>query len=507
MGDNFLKIKKKHMTASIVASAVFGVCLALLCVGAVLLGIKLGGVKIHALYYVLIGVVVCAAAGGVFFLITYPRDKKLAKKLDESYSLGEKVQTMVEFAHCDDTMISLQREDTEAVLGALRPKKIRPVQIAKLAAVPVLSLALFLTGAIVPSRYVQAEEVDPPFNATEVQIIQLTQLIGEVRESALAEAVKDGTVVVLQNLLDGLGEEKTESEMRTAVITTVTLADGILSSANSLSAICANFATTDRMKELANVSASCAFYYRSDNIRLTDFASVGRKAERAEQAVPEVLTQSMKKIKEPWQELALDALSADLTAFCEELSAYTLSGFDERDAFYASLSALDEALHVAVANIATGGYPLANILSQLDEAFASYVKNAAPALAAQSYNTMMNAYVRVRLAAIFNIPESAFPKIKIPESLESGSTTPGTDPGDTEQNGGGDSDKEHLRGGNEQIYYAPEEQYVKYAEKLGEYNAKMLEYLRSGEISEEMQNYIRAYFDILYSNIQEQNAN
>lgn len=509
VSEQFLKIKKKHMTAAIVASAVFGVCAALVVVGILLLCFKLCGVKFHPALYLPVALGVMALAGGLFFFFVRPRDKALAKKLDESYDLGEKVQTMIEYAHSDDAMAVLQREHANETLSNLRPKKIKATQIVKLAVVPVLALALFFTGTFVPARKADAGNEDPAWNPTERQIILLTELIDEVNASRLDDTLIDGIDVVLNNLLAGLENELTQGEMRSSVISSVVMIDSMISSANSAIAVTQNLNSSDRVKTFSNACSSAAFYYRNDGIRLTDFASVGAKLERAEQAIPEMLRDAAKKIKDPWQEITLDEIKAELTAFGAELSPFAQANVPETDGLYVAVKALRDEIGVIVENIESGGYPAENILAQIDDAFTVFSAKASPALAMQSYNTSMNAYIRARLAAIFGISASDFPPIKLPEGM----TDSGSSSGDDDENnntGGAPGDEEQIRGGDGMIYDPVTEKYRPYGEVLKDYDAKMTEYVRSGDISEEAIKFITAYFDILtssYNNKGDQGAN
>lgn len=501
MSGNFLKIKKKHLTAALIASAVFAVCFALLCTGALLLVFKLSAVKL-GLYWIAVGfgIALCsAAAGGLLFLFLRPRDKKLAKKLDEGYDLGEKVQTMVEYRDNDDDMAVLQREQTDDVLGRLRPKKIKATQVVKLAVVPVLSVAMLLTGAIVPSR-ASAGEVDPPFNPTEAQIVRLTQLIGEVKDSQLGDDLKNGVTVVLDNLLGGLENDETQSAMKESVLASVTMIDGMVAASNSAAAICTKIGSEEKIKAFASSVLGAAYYYRSDGIRLTDYESVERKYDKSETGVPATLERSVNSLTEGWEQFDGEALGAQLTLFLNEIAPYKTAGYAETDGLYAAFATLEGALRTVNGKIGNG-YAVENLLKETDDAFAAFVTNAAPALSVQSYNTMMDEYVRTSLGKIFGVN---IPALALPEGVQNGGSSGNTGGNTEDNNGGGGADGDLVGGSKDTIYYPPKEEYLPYMEVIGEYDQKISAYIESGAISGELADIINMYLDILI-NVSKQN--
>ncbi len=502
MSENFLKIKRKHLTAAIVASAVFAVCFALLCTGALLLACKLTAVKL-GFYWIAAAcgiVLLSAGAGALLFLLVRPKDKKLAKKLDEGYGLGEKVQTMVEFRESDEAIVVLQRERTNETLGTLRPKKIRASQAIRLAIVPVLSLAMFLAGAIVPSR-AGAAPVDPPYDPTEAQIVRMTQLIREVKESRLEEELKGGITVVLENLLSGLNDDETQSAMRESVTASVAMIDGMVAASNSAPALCGKMASTERIKTFAVGVLNAAYYYRSDGIRLTDFESVGRKYDKSETGIPAALEKTTAKLTEGWEEFDGDALKTNLTELIGEIAPYRSAGFAETDGLYAAFAQLERSLGV-VAEKVGNGYTVEFLLGETENAFAQFVKDASAPLSMQSYNTMTDEYVRATLADIFGVE---LPALALPDGVQSGGSS-GSNGGNTDESGGGEGDEEFLGGSKDTIYYPPQEKYLPYMQIINEYDKKISEYIKSGAISDELAEIINEYLDIL-TNIAQQNAN
>ena len=501
MNEIFEQIKKKELIRALIVSVASGICLALLAAGGLLLSFKLCNVYLHAGYYVLIAFAVALVTAGAVFLWLRPTDKKLAKKLDKQFGLDEKVQTMVMYRESGEEMAVLQRKKTGEVLSSLPPKKATPFQIARLCVIPVLALALFFTGAFYPKK-VEANP-PPPFDITRTQIIDLTQLIEEVNASYLGEDLKEGCAQVLSNLLDGLKTEEEEKKMQLAVVSAVTLIDGMISSRNSSLAVADLLTSSDRIKSFATAATDGAFYYRIDGVRLTDFDSVAVKYDRSENGVQNVLASNIEGLLAGWKEMETAALKSDLELFLNELAPYKQASFTaEDDEFVSSLGTLERALQTIVENIASGGYPDEEIAAQLENAFNAYRLTASAALSVQSYGTMMNVYIRTRLSDIFNVPQSLFPPLALPAAGAGGSDS---DSSSDNSSSGGKGDEEQIRGSNDYIYYPKEERYVPLSEVLDEYDRKITEYLRGGEVSEELAKFIQEYFDILFTQIKEEN--
>ena len=72
-----------------------------------------------------IGSAVTLVVGMAFFLIKRPTDKRVAKRLDISFGLNEKVQTMVAFRDEEGAMIEIQRNDTESILSEIHSKRLK----------------------------------------------------------------------------------------------------------------------------------------------------------------------------------------------------------------------------------------------------------------------------------------------------------------------------------------------------------------------------------------------
>ena len=193
MGESFKKIKSKYFKGAIILSVIIGVCAGLIAVGAVMLTLKLNKIVINGGYYALIAVGTAGIVGALFFLILRPTDKRVAKRLDRDYALGERVQTMVEFSQSFDDMAVLQRNDTSERLKGMSPKKPALKYMLLSLLIPVMACGLFLSGMMVKNPEVGGNsdiKPEPPVEFDDWQKVRLNTLISNVKASNMEETPK-----------------------------------------------------------------------------------------------------------------------------------------------------------------------------------------------------------------------------------------------------------------------------------------------------------------------------
>ena len=117
MNEGFLKFKRRLRKAAMLKACAFG----LLCgmaVGSVLVILfKRGVISLPVLVSCAIGALVALVSGLAAAIIFLPSDKKIAVLLDNEFSLGESVQTMLAYKDESGMIIDIQRREAEADLG------------------------------------------------------------------------------------------------------------------------------------------------------------------------------------------------------------------------------------------------------------------------------------------------------------------------------------------------------------------------------------------------------
>lgn len=501
MSDSFEKLKKRFLINAVIVSVVCGVSAGVFCAFAVLLALKLSGIAINAGFYVLIGFGVAAACGGVLFLALRPTDKKVAKKLDNEYSLGERAQTMVEFGNSEGEIIALQRADATERLAAL-PKKSYFSGLVKIIAIPVLAIAMLFTGTFVNGASANPN-VDPPVSITDMQKRKLSQLIEDVKKSDLEEGVSASVVVVLEELLDGVDDFKVESVMKSSVISAVTVIDQLFAAENSFVKINVELSKYDKTSLIATSILKGAISYKSST-KIKTLAKVNSLAESGDAIISEYLTAGIKQEREilcgneETEGLRDRALKAEITEFLNSYNAaLEASGYAETDdALFAALNTLSVKLEGYGESAVNGGYSPATLWDYIGGAMDEFVNSGTVALSVQMYNCMMDEFVRENLAEIFGLRSSELPAQDTVVPDDPG-TPPGLeDPEKPNEGSPGPGDPEY--GSKDIIYDHEKEANVEYGPVFTEkYYPKMQELVNSGKISDELISILNEYFRTL----------
>ena len=155
---------------------------------------------------VLCGVGAFAVSAGLLFLILFPRDRHLAKRLDNELALGEKTQTMLEFINDESDMVRIQREDTNERLKSLPTNALKQRRIWLNVIAPVLAVAMLMPAILIPLK---ADTTPPPYvepdvEATAWQKTAVIELIAYVEASALESTPKAEVLEHLNALLVSL---------------------------------------------------------------------------------------------------------------------------------------------------------------------------------------------------------------------------------------------------------------------------------------------------------------
>ncbi len=494
MNESFKKLKKRFLKNSIIKSVICGVSFGLLATGAALISLKLAKVAIHPAFYALIGVVCALAAGGCAFLFLRPTNKKIAKKLDKEYALEERIQTMVEFSDSESDIAGLQRADAEERLNTLPKRKTSPKKFWQYIAAPVLAVALFVTAVAIPGRGTNAND-DPPFDISGVQAIALKGLIDDVKKSELEETLSAQTVVVLEGLLAGLEETKHESVMRRAVISAVSLIDGIFENANTYAVLATEFSKTERTQKFGSSITAAVTSYKTPT-KITTLQKVNELSSSGDSKIAAALEVSVDALKEEFGEFYGSALDSQIRLFLTPFTAgLAETGYSASDGLYGALEQYSLAMLDICEKILGGGYTSKNIQSQIATACDKYVQSATVALSEQMYNCMMDEFVREKLAEIFGIKSTDLPS-KGPNLPDSDGDEQPVEPGEPDDgtNGGGFGEGGVNHGSNDIIYSPEDEKHVEYGEVFNKYYAEAEERLKSGEISEELIKFISEYF-------------
>lgn len=215
MNNQFLLFLKKARRDIWLKALAAGVSAALAVTGGLLLAAKL---LIWPLSACLYGIAALPLVAGLFLLLHRTGEKKLARRLDNEFSLHEKVQTMIAFEDSQEPMAQVQRQDTVEKLGQIPTKSLRFTHRWVYVLALVLSAALMVAAAACPAR-IQEEAppvVEPPRDISDWEWQALDDLITWVSNSDADEAVmKPKTLSQLNTLRSWLANNSvTETALK-----------------------------------------------------------------------------------------------------------------------------------------------------------------------------------------------------------------------------------------------------------------------------------------------------
>ncbi len=505
MDASFKKIKKKFLVFAIIKSLICGVSAGLFAVGAVLLALKLAGIPIHGGYYALIGICVASVCFGIVFPFMRQDDLKVARKLDKDYALRERVETMVAFEKDGGDIACLQREDAQTKLENLPKKKPDFKKLWQYILIPFVAVALFVSAVAVKDRYPDGDDSDKVYAVTQWQLNSLKEIIDNVGDCELSEGVKQSTVETLEGFYNALVLGVPEITFNTVLLATVRAVDGILASESTYYAICTQLVTSEAYEPLADTVVSSVKAFQG-LVKVNSYDAV--KARAAE------LEADIDKLCRLYLLNGEDSLLNHFKKITQEEGLmYRLNEYKDGLAELLEKSQVqaDDGLVGAFSSFMAGIAETTELERRTDEyiyrmlqlnAFDPLANSLPFYLYLQSYNYLVDEYIRERLATVFGYPSANLPLLKLDVEKPNGGGEEPEDPGEEGPPGGGLGPGD-IHYGSDDIIYDPEKGYVSYGEVINEYYSRVLGQIIEGGIPEDVANILTKYFDLLMSGIED----
>lgn len=502
MDAGFKKLKKKFLIYSIIKSLICGVSAGLFAVGAVLLSLKLAGIPIHGGYYALIGVCVACVCFGIVFPFLRPTDLKVARKLDKEYALRERVETMVAFKDDGGDIAQLQREDAGSKLENLPEKKPDFKKLWQYILIPVIALAVFVTAVFVPDRYPDESGAAENYNVTEWQLSSLKEVIAGVEQCELDDEVKQRTIEILDGFYDSLIAGIPQITFQTVFLSTVLAVDEVIITGNSYAAICKQLVTSEVYEPLSDTIVESVKAYKGI-VKINSYDAVVARAKDLEADIDSLcrlyLISGEESLLNHYKTVTqADGLMTQLKEYKNGLDELLQkAGSDAGDGLYTSLTSFVSGIaETAALEGRTDNY-VYNMLES--NAFRPLANSLPFFLYLQSYDYLMDEFIRERLSGIFTTP---VPTIVLDIEKPNGGGDDPEDPDNKDPNGSGGIGKGEMKYGSDDIIYDPEKGYVSYGEVINDYYSRVLGQIIEGDIPEDIANILTNYFDMLMSGIE-----
>ena len=471
MGKGFLKFKRKAHIVAFIKSLIIGVSLGLIVFSTLLILHKREVILFKPINSALVGVGVTVVAFVAVYLLLKPRDKRIAKRLDEELVLQERVQTMLAFQDSAEEMQCLQRRDADERLSAMRTSALRFGNLWRFIAMAVLSLGMLITSLCVPAIK-PPQPQDPNFDLNDWQRVSLQNLIEYVEDSDMQQSPKQFTLDKLNGLLVALDEVEKESVMKSHVVQVIVAVDDKVDKVNSSTTI------RNKLGETAD----------TDVIKL---ANALRKLQNSA---------SVEGLSDLRTVFAYYTYQQTVASFARNVnSALEDSGYDQTDALYL-------AIEEWIANLQAEADKYSSHTAQSLESalhgengiggiFTRFADKAHAALVQQKTNRRVATYVQTELMNIFKLTDEDIPELDNDDEED----FQGSQDNDDEEKGPapGSPDDGETNYGSEDLIFDPERGFVHYGEVLTDYENIMDEWLQDDNVPEELKQMIRDYFNSL----------
>lgn len=512
MDENFKKYKRKYRLSAIIKSVVCGLSFGLLVVGVLLLALKLNAILLNAGYYVLIGFGAAIVCGGLMFLLFNPSDKRVAKRLDNEYHLNERTQTALAYNGKEGVLVELQSEDTSEKLRSLPKLKFKFSKIWQYCLIGVLAVSMALTGALVPAQQAAAiippvGDADYPWRISQLEIVNMRELIANVKDSHLDEDTKTSVVDVLEELLTDLGPVTKLGEKDKLVYDAVDEINGIITPINSYNSYVEELGIWDQ-KYLSHAVMRGVIIYRS--YKLTSYAYVQAFYNEEFDLVGDAIAGPIEVLRKEF--INSEDISVKIFSTCTAIGAAIATVGDTEDKIYKVLDWFIKQLSELREQLTEVGGPELEddeldgddyeleLQFRLNEMFQSFSERLSAALEIQAYNFAMNKFLGNKLKIIFDLPidpdDDPLGEYD-PDNPVTPNPHPPAPPGIDDPPGLPDFAT------NDKIFEPPGSgsgfggKYVTLEEVYYYYLGILQEMLMEGNLTEEQVRVIRAYFDML----------
>ncbi len=500
MVERFVQLKKRAALQALLYAVVTGVFSAMLLFGGLFALFKRVQPDFPWYGYLLCCLGVFLLVGGGILLFTYPTTKRFAKYLDERFALGERVRTSVQFSGKEGAVLTLQREQTQALLSTLPKQKKGVLWAVKLFLLPILAIATLTGSFFVPKKQAATPPPykEPVYETTLYNIKDLEALIANVQKSGLPEDMKGIYDTGLQALLALIQtEEPAQKEVIASVNSCMDLIVNATEEGNSYNAVLSAIEEVAALSPLSQaLKESGRAYKLMEGVNLYSFATLENKEEALLALVSgewkEYVDSLSTALAERTQEEYVVYATAYAGLLCDALEWAEVAALPQTDKIKVGLTAITRALQDSVADIedAASGVPFAtaraNAILEMEYTYdINKEVSVVAALGGQAYNVMIRDYALQTLSSIFGVP------LPTEEDEMLG--------GDSESvgggvNGGGSGNLEYPDDGL--VLDPTDGQYKPYGMLLAEYYKKVTELMESDpEMSEELKAYIKAYFE------------
>ncbi len=492
MTQQFDAIKKKYVLSAVLHSVAFGICAGLLVCGITLLCLKMAQIDLAWFWHLAIGFGTALFAFAIMLACIMPSKQRIARLVDNKYSLAERVQTMVEYSNSTSAIAKLQREDTEQKLSSLPKDKVSWQKILLNCILPIVCIVVFIAGVALPKKVdtiiPDTPYVPPTVDIGKIEKNQLENLIENVESSSLPSSLKQQYLDELNSLLANTSEKITEDARK--AFGQASLDAIIQMTANHTSFEEAFEALTSQFTILGEAVQAGALYYTSLGVNeLVNFNAVNGLASDIEKTADAMILNATNNVlgamfadiegetSEDWAKYTLT-----LTGYCNTLTT-ALENIPEGN-LHSNLTSLLQILQKWAVKQPSDGYTLSAIKAQLILDVKAFNSSASVTLSSEAYVKLIERHVVLMLCNIFGLDVPQQDELK-----DDSSFTPGTPP-----NNKTESDDKVYPSENE-LYDKSSQTYKHYVDVYTNYSGDISKILSDPNVPQELAQIIRTFYE------------
>lgn len=481
MSDGFKKFKQKIVFEVLIKCISVSVSFSLISIFLPILLFKLNKLEYNLFVLIGLGLGIGLITMGLMLLFLYPRNKKVAKRLDKQLVLNEKVQTMLEYIDQDEPMIKLQREQTSNILKSLSLKSftmkfsvffIAFISLIGLFALTVTVSALAISGVeenveIDDDQNNQnQQDQEPDYELDDWTTLAILNIIEYVEAADFDNSLKTKYISLLNGLIEDLKKDIKDSEVDTLVKNVI----------------------TNVQYELDKINSNKEIYEVLRNSNVSTISALGSQINRLdEEQVKNALDGLIIFIGGNSQ--AVVELDAE---FGELLKKSVLStALANDDLFKAIIQFADKIRDTR--NTSDVDYAVQNVIDM-------YADDILNAVNYQAKNKDVAIYIETKLIEIFELTsgDDVDNDIDIDDGTNNDTTDP-EDPDKLPDDGSGGLGSGEIIFGSDDIFFDPDFGKVVFGEVINIYSGDIRGRFEDGLIPEELLEYYIYYYDILYN--------
>ena len=500
MNGRFLRFKRKFRFIGITKSILLGLFFGFVAGGVFLLLSKREIIPFEERLYLPIAIGVFVFFSATLYLVFRVSTSRAASRVDEVLSLDEKVQTMIQYRKQNETIVMLQRADTENTLAAANRGLIKFKFWWLFVLLALIGAAFFVYAYTyeIPEDPPEIEE-EVPFKITALQIAAMEELIRYVDNSEMELVYKEVISASLKVLLEDLKIADTQKKKEVALKMAVDIMHKATSDSSSAAEILTALSNAEE-KSVKNFAKQINYYdWKSEDGAELDGAIAMFRA---------AFVHLEASVNNPDMEKVSTETAALLEKTGKDIStALLVSGISKDDSLYSVLSKLTNSneeengiygIAVISTLVSTKGYSAAQ--NMLDKSFEDAKGDFFESLLQMKTNSEVGEFALLKVSDLFDYD---IPPFERPKFEEGGSKydPSGSDGEDT------DADiniKENF--GSDDLVLDPDSgEYVPYKELYSKRNEKMLDMIKNGDYTPEQKEAIQKYFSMLSGGITKNN--